>query len=437
MAPACVRNDITHPEMNIKYNIAVNTVNAALKIYAHCLPKRVKHKFPEFVKGRVALIRRIAAEMATDSSSAPVVWFHAASLGEYAIARPLISQLKADGDVSVIVTFFSPSGYRVLSKKHPGVDHVFYLPLDTRNNVRGFLEAIKPDVAVFLVSEYWPNMLQELKFRSVPTFLVSAIIRNNSAFFKRYGKIFRKALSTYKRFFVLDGNSMMNLKMLGCQNVTLSGDPLFDNASLIASTPWSDPVLDRFTAEGAPVFIAGSVSDEHDLKLVAGALNNHPGLKSMIVPHDIDRKSLAAIRKALPAGSAFLSQLTAESDFSTIRHIIVDCVGKLAYIYRYATMAYVGGGFTPLLHSVIEATVYGLPVSFGPRIERKVTPQQLMELGIGTMVTTAEELSRWMDSFTPDRLAQIKETAKEYVERNVGATRNIVKTIEKEIWPEN
>ena len=422
--------------MNIKYNIAVNTINAALKIYAHCLPATVSRKFPEFVKGRVGLVRRIAAEMnESTSDDAPVVWFHASSLGEFAIARPLINRLKASGNVRIVQTFFSPSGYRVMKDRHPGIDHVFYLPLDTLANVRGFLEAVNPKAAVFLVSEYWPNMLQELKFRSVPTFLVSALIRNNAPFFRWYGKIFRKALLTYRKFFVLDRNSLINLRSLGCDNVEISGDPLFDNAALIASADWTDPVMENFS-EGrtARLFMAGSLSDKNDLRLVAEALRRHPALKAVIVPHDVTAKAIAEIENAFDCPTARYSQLTAESDLTGMRVVIVDCVGKLAYMYRYASMAYVGGGFTPLLHSVIEATVYGIPVSFGPRIERKITPAQLIERGIGAIVETPDALSQWITSLTPDRLDQIRENAIDYVNENVGATARIVESIEKCLW---
>lgn len=420
--------------MNMKYNIAVNTVNAALKIYAHCLPSHVNHKFPEFVKGRIALVRRIAEEMRSDESGYPVVWFHASSLGEYAIARPLISRIKAHDNATVVLTFFSPSGYRALKDNHPGIDHLFYLPLDTRDNVRGFLEAVRPSVAVFMVSEYWPNMLEELKFRNVPTYLVSAIIRNDSVFFRWYGKIFRRSLSSYTRFFVLDRNSLVNLRMLGCTNVTLSGDPLFDNAMLVANTPWSSAALDRFCTGDCPVFVAGSVSDSKDIALVAKAVSDHPSMRCIIVPHDVSDRTLEKIRKSLDCGSVLYSELERNGGETAERIVIVDCVGKLAYIYRYATMAYVGGGFTPLLHSVIEATVYGVPVSFGPRIERKVTPQQMIELGIGAMVRTPQELSAWIDSLTPDKLSEIKKAAFEYVKSNLGATDEIIKTIENSLW---
>lgn len=422
--------------MNVKYNIIINTVNAGLKVYAHCLPKTVKHKFPEFVKGRMGLIGRIYKAMESAPSGRPVVWFHASSLGEYAIARPLIARINADGEATVVVSFFSPSGYRVLKDHHPGVDYVFYLPLDTRKNVRGFLDAIKPAVAVFLVSEYWPNMLQQLKFNAVPTYLVSAIIRDDSPFFKWYGKIYRKALLTYKRFFVLDENSMFNLQALGCDNVTLSGDPLFDNAALIARTPWTDAVLEKMAAHG-PLFMAGSVSDSNDLSMVAEAINERPGLRAVIVPHDVSRKSVEAICKAFSGKCAVYSECDESTDLSHTQVLVIDCVGKLAYMYRYASFAYVGGGFTPLLHSVIEATVYGLPVSFGPRIERKVTPKQLIELGIGQMVTNGGELGQWIDSMHPEKLEETRRIAERYVDRNLGATEEIVKTIERSLWRKN
>lgn len=421
--------------MNLKYNITVNAVNAALKVYAHCLPAKVHRKFPEFVKGRISLIKLISEEMLRDTaednaSEAPVIWVHASSLGEFGIARPLIAELKKKLGARIVLTFFSPSGYRVLSADRQGVDHVFYLPLDTKKNVRGFLDAVKPSASVFMVSEYWPNMLQELKFRSIPTFLVSAIIRDNAPFFRWYGRIFRKSLSAYRRFFVLDKHSLINLRSLGYENAELTGDPLFDNVAIIADTPWTDSALERFTAyRTLPVFIGGSISDEQDLRITSEMVNSHPDLKAILVPHDVDEKTIHTASASLTGTCIRHSQITEDTDLSHIQTIIIDSVGKLAYIYRYGTMAYIGGGFTPLLHSVIEATVYGLPVSFGPRTERKITPSQLIELGIGTKIHTAEELSRWVDSFTPDSLTEIKEKCRKYVESNIGSTQKIVNTI--------
>ena len=106
-------------------------------------------------------------------------------------------------------------------------------------------------------------------------------------------------------------------------------------------------------------------------------------------------------------------------------------MGALASIYRYARWAYVGGGFTPYLHSIIEATAYGLPVAYGPRIERKPTAQDLADLGVGRIVENAEQLDDWFSELKNNkkRLEKISQTAKQYMKRHEGATEAIVATI--------
>lgn len=429
------RNRLTLTDiMNITYNIAVNAMNSALRLYSKCLGKNCRRKFPLFAKGQQGLLDRVAAEMSGERQG-PTVWFHAASLGEYAVARPLIDMLKKAGPCTVVLTFFSPSGYQALKDNHPGVDHLFYLPLDTRHNAKRFIEIVNPQKAVFIISEYWPNYLQQLKFHSVPTYLVSAIVREDSQFFRWYGKIYSKSLSAFTRIFVLNESSRFNLRMLGYTDVTVSGDPLFDNAALVARTPWSDQVFDAFTA-GHKTFIAGSISDSKDLDLVATLAHRHPDTKFIFVPHSLNRHSIESIEEALKGRTLRYTDCNADTDFSNTQVLIADTMGMLARIYRYGTWAYVGGGFTPLLHSVIEATVYGLPVAFGPMIHRKVTPQQLIELGIGCKVTDSDELDRWWTSLAYDdaQLASIRSKALEYVDSNVGATNQIIDTIKQGLW---
>lgn len=423
--------------MNLIYNAAISSTSAVLRVYRKLLRKNSRRKFSRFLKGRDNLIARVSQQAARFDRSRPTIWFHAASLGEYGVARPLIRAIKKKGPCNVVVSFFSPAGYEPLEQNHPDIDLLCYLPLDTRRNAKAFVEAIRPDRAVFMISEYWPNILERLKFNGIPTFLVSAIIRDNSQFFHWYGKIYRKSLSAFSHIYVLDNGSRFNLAMLGYTNVTVTGDALFDNAALVARTPWTDEVLEAFSAS-APhgIFAAGSISDHNDQRLMARLIERNPQVKFILVPHDVTPDTLS--RTEAMAGEATIrySQCTPRTDFSQIRSIIIDCVGKLAYIYRYARWAYVGGGFTPLLHSVIEATVYGIPVAFGPRVERKVTPQQLCKLGLGRIVTTPEELCEWFDNLrdNPGKLDGIREEAAAYVARNEGATENIVNTITSKLW---
>ena len=423
--------------MNLIYDSVIVAANALVRCYGKCLGKSSQGKFSRFVKGQRGLISHIRESMASIDRSVPTIWFHAASLGEYSVARPLIDAARKRGKCNIVMTFFSPSGYEPVSQKHPGIDRVFYLPLDTRRNARRFIEIVKPDRAVIMISEYWPNYLQCLKYNSVPTYLVSAIIREDSAFFRWYGKMYRRALSTFHHIFVLNEESRFNLRMLGYRDVTIEGDALFDNAALVAKTPWKDAVLERFTA-GRKTFIAGSISDEKDLRLVSELVKRHPDVAFVLVPHDIKQSTLDEIAQECGPSVKFYTRSSAHDEgLEQTQCLIVDCIGKLAYLYRYGTMAYIGGGFTPLLHSVIEATVYGLAVSFGPRIERKITPQQLMERGLGVMVNNAEELNHWFESIINDeaRLAEIKEQCALYVSQNVGATENIVSTVTHKLWP--
>lgn len=420
--------------MNVVYNIIIGIVNFVLRIYSKFLSDKSRRKFSLFVKGQQHILKHIATEMSAENADGvPVIWFHAASLGELAAIRPIISKLKEECTCRIVLTFFSPSGYRALADKHPGIDHVFYLPLDTRHNVRAFLDIVHPVKAVFAISEYWPNYLQELKYRAIPTYLVSAIIRDNSPFFRRYGSIYRKALSTYTHFYVLDEHSSFNLSMLGySNNVTVCGDPLFDNANIIARTQWHDKTIEHFVG-GEKVFIAGSIHDENDLQIVSALANQHRDTRFIFVPHDVTPAVISNIKSTIEGTAVTYSEYAITDEPPTAQVLIIDFVGALAYMYRYATWAYVGGGFTPLLHSVIEATIYGLPVAFGPQIYRKVTPTQLIQFGIGQVVTNAEELQQWFAALKHDdeRLERIREAARAYVAQNLGATRRIVDTIEK------
>ncbi|WP_128081946.1 hypothetical protein [Bacteroides gallinarum] len=92
-----------------------------------------------------------------------------------------------------------------------------------------------------------------------------------------------------------------------------------------------------------------------------------------------------------------------------------------------------GGGFTPYLHSIIEATVYGLPVAFGPLIHRKATPNELIELHIGSIVRSGKDLDEWFVKLHANgaELARIKKTAQAYTDRNSGATSHIIRLLGK------
>lgn len=410
------------------YSVVIDALSAAIEVAGSAVPEGHPRKFFRFLRGQKHLIRHVRETYKKDPSM-PTVWMHASSLGEFSVARPLILELKRRG-MQIVLTFFSPSGYEVLKDHHPDVDYLYYLPFDTNRNAKAFLDIVKPDKAVFIVSEYWFNYLQILKERGIETYLVSAKISKKSIFFKWYGWLYRRCLPAYKHFFVIDKESETNLKELGYHNVSVCGNPLFDNAKEKSEAEWSDPVIEQF-AQGRQVFIAGSIHDDMDLKLVSDLANAHRDTRFIFVPHEINKDNIQKIIDSLDGKAVIYSQYRNDTDLSDAQVLIVDFVGSLAYIYRYARWAYVGGGFTRYLHSLIEATVYGLPVAFGPMTYRKVTPQQIVEKGIGCIVKTSDELNKWFCALknNPAYLDEISSKAKEYVNDNLGSTKEIVDKI--------
>lgn len=388
-------------------------------------------KFKKFVLGQKNVFKEIRKKYPHEEKK-ECIWIHAASLGEYGVARPIIKRLKAEKSCRIILTFFSSTGYEALKDNHPDIDDVFYLPLDTRKNVNRFLDLIQPDKALFIISEYWINYLSELKRRNIPTFLISAIISEKAPFFKWYGGLYRSVLDAYTHIFVLNESSKTNLNSLGYTRVSVSGDPLFDNTIAVAETLYSNPIIEAFV-KGKKTFIAGSISDEKDLSLVCSLANHNKDIRFIMVPHEIHSNLQQEYAQRIGGKVVCYSDCDETTDFSSTQVLVIDFVGALAYLYRYAQWAYVGGGFTPYLHSIIEATVYGLPVSFGPKIHRKTTPLELIRLNIGTIVQCEKDIISWFDFLRsdPEMEAEIRHKALRYTKENGGATTHIINLIRK------
>lgn len=358
------------------------------------------------------------------------VWVHCASLGELGVVRPVIKALKEREGCRVAVTFFSPTGVDALKGKQMNdIDAVGFLPADTPRNAQKMIAALQPEKVIFSVSEYWPNLLQALRRADIPTYLIGALLTGKEPHFKWYGGLYRKSLCCYSSILVLDQHSQEFLAKAGYHRARLMGDPLFDNAETIAKKDYTNPIVEKFAQQG-PLMVIGSLSDHNDLRLTAALANSHPGMHLLIVPHETDESWIKKIEASLEQPSLRYSRCTGETPFEGIQSLIIDYVGDLAKLYRYGRWAYVGGGFTPYLHSVIEASVYGLPAAFGPRIERKETPKEMIRLGIGTLVENEADLCRWAESLQDEtQLADIRQKARRYTEQNLSATEKILSLI--------
>jgi 3-deoxy-D-manno-octulosonic-acid transferase len=418
--------------MSFIYNIALCLASAATVAGRHL--GKGKSKFGLFSRGQKHLIATIQQELGKNDGE--VCWIHVASLGEYNVVKPLMHELRKK--YVIVLTFFSSTGIEALhglSYRYTEADHIFYLPLDTRHNANKFLDIVRPSRAVFGISEYWPNYLKELGKRHIPTFIVSQLVGEKSSLMQWYGKwLYRAALKSVTTFMVLNEESKQNLESLGFKNVIVTGDSLFDNASAIAATAYQNSIVEHFCKSGGgKVFIAGSISDKKDLKLIATLANKHKDVKFIFVPHEISREGIYQILYEVEGKVQLYSDSSDTDDFKDVQVLVIDFLGALARLYRYGTWVYVGGGFTPFLHSLVEPVAYGLPVSFGPCIGRKTTPSELIRLGIGEKVSAFKDLDKWFINLKDNDalLHSISESAKMYVSQNAGSTRQVVSIIER------
>ncbi len=353
------------------------------------------------------------------------VWVHAASVGEFEQARPIIERLRAEHPCEkIVLTFFSPSGYE-MRKNYNKVDKVLYLPFATRRNARLFISTLQPKKAVFVKYEFWPAYLRELKKQAVSTFSISAIFRPKQLFFLPWGKPYLKLLHCFTHIYVQDQASLALLQAHGISRCSVAGDTRFDRVNQLAAHP-SDLSEGVSMDDKQHLLIAGSTWQQ-DEQLLARYIDTHPDIRLLLVPHEITDSHLHQIFQFFHGRYMRLSEITLNPQPSTLpapRVIVVDKMGLLSKLYRYGAVAYIGGGFGAGIHNTIEAAVYGMPVVFGPKYQHFREAKALIAAGAGFSICNYKQLEHALDNAFAhaDELGQ---KARQYVESELGATDKI------------
>lgn len=361
--------------------------------------------------------------------TARYVWFHAASLGEFEQGLPLIERLRREQPSrKILLTFFSPSGYEV-RKDYKGADVVCYLPFDSPTAARRFIKWARPEMAFFIKYEFWRNYIDVLSKKSIPVYSVSSIFRPGQIFFRWYGRKYARCLRRISHFFVQNERSVELLRTIGVQNnVTIVGDTRFDRVIDIRNNARPLPLVEQFTrakedSNAAPFVLVAGSSWQPDEDILLDYVNRHPDLRLVIAPHVVNDAHIQEIEQKLTTPALRYSQATLEN-VDDYRVLIIDGYGLLSSIYRYATVAYVGGGFGVGIHNVPEAAVYGIPVIIGPNHQRFAEAMALIANGGCKSIENAEDFSVIMDDFleNPAHITQAGSAAGRYINQNAGAT---------------
>ncbi len=414
--------------MNYIYNIFVHITAFLLNLIA-----LFNKKIALFLNGRKHTFKQLQSIDKTDK----VIWFHVASLGEFEQGRPIIEAIKKDPqfkNYKIVLTFFSPSGYEI-RKDYKLADVVCYLPLDTKKNVKKFLDLVHPKMAVFVKYEFWPNLLNELKRRKIPTIVVSAIFRENQTFFKNnfIGRFMRNSLQAITHFFVQNDASKKLLSKLGFANVTICSDTRFDRVyQIINQNNKIDKIEDFVLGFTENILVAGSTWQK-DEDILVDYINTRADKneKFIIAPHLMDAKKLENLKNSISKKVQFYSDNTIENDTQVL---IINTIGILSKIYSYATISYVGGGFGVGIHNILEPATFGIPILIGPNYKKFQEAKDLVVNKACFVINNKENFYQTIKKLKDKKFRKITgENAKKYVLNHLGGTECVLKFIKEKL----
>ncbi len=347
-----------------------------------------------------------------------IVWFHASSLGEFEQGKSVIKLYRNENPThKILLTFYSPSGYNIV-KNNEIADWVFYLPHDTKRNAVFMYENVNPIKVIFIKYEFWFNYIQTLYKQKIPIYFISVVLRKEQYFFKIYGRWFAKQLQKVDHFFVQDTNTSDLLKSININDVTVCGDSRFDTVISNSEETFESKIIEKFCNK-QQVLIAGSAwgKDIDLLKNIPEGIN----YKIIIAPHELNQ--IDKLKKL--KNSVLLSEIN-DVNVTDKKILIIDKIGVLSKIYRFADIAYIGGGFGKGIHNCLEAAVYNIPILFGPNHHNFIEATDLISIGIAKEVNSSESLIKEIKYL---REINVKPLTEKYFKEKSGSSKYIVKHI--------
>ncbi len=409
--------------MKVFYDLSIHIFNWFI-----ALARLSGHKKATLLSaGRKETISKIVHFNTTNTN--PVALFHCASLGEFEQARPVIEAWKIKyPSYKIVVSFYSPSGYEV-RKKYSNADLIVYLTSDTKHDARTFIHTLKPSVIFIIKYEFWLNLLDAIKAKNIPLFLVSGVFRKKLFFFRSGGDFMRNRLHAFSHFFLQDKHSGELLSSIGFNNWTISGDTRFDRVHQTALATTKIPEIEIFKQD-KPLLVIGSGWKE-DMAVLIPFINNFKNeLKIIYAPHEIHDSEMTEIEKQIEKKSIRFSAFNS-SDAIASDVLIIDNIGMLSSIYGYADFAYVGGAFGSGLHNILEPAVFGAPIFFGPKIKKFPEAAWLISLGYAKSISTTETFSQEFTAIyqSPQIKVTIQKGLQHIMLQSCGATTSIMQKL--------
>lgn len=353
-------------------------------------------------------------ELCKDGRS--TVWIHAVSVGEFLAARPLIDSIREEfAGWRIIVSTTTLTGQRLAREHQPGrFDGVCYFPFDWRFSVRRALDHIAPSLVIILETELWPNFLRECRRRQIVTVITNGRISPRSfARYRRVSRLIKRTLESLSLLVMQSEADAERARALGARAVRVCGNlkydvPMSDDAMsdgppgdaagqpTASVSPLAGEIDRQFALSSShQLIVAGSTAPGEEQILIAAlaAIRRQPGLAAarlLVAPRHPERFNEVAnliassgfryVRRSAmraPAttaspgsGPAAEAPAPAIAEAQSAEIILLDTIGELAAVYRFASVVFVGGSLVPRGgHNIIEPAAFARAIIVGPHTE--------------------------------------------------------------------
>lgn len=396
----------------------------------------------------------------------PTIWIHAVSVGETLAAHSLVNALRERfPDHRLIFSTTTATGQAVARSRITEADGFCYYPFDWKFSVRNALKVIQPRIVVLMESELWPNFLRECKRQDIPVLVANGRVSDRS--FQRAQKVqfwFRRLTANVTCFLMQSEADAARIKALGASQVFVSGNIKYDigsdkQSAIIDANAHS--INEALALDQSPLIIAGSTSDGEEELLLSALAEVHKtegldDVRLLLAPRHPERfetvaKLLDSSRFKYARRSAFVQQVetagignygalpSVKSPVQSATVVLLDSIGELASLYRFASIVFVGGSLVPKGgHNVLEPAREAKPIIVGPYMEnfREIAAEfQRNDALIQVQGTTDKELTAALSASLiellrdAERVKSLGANARATVEANRGATNKTVEVI--------
>ncbi len=393
-----------------------------------CLPALAffSKKWALWIDGQ-KLIKHSKNSIEALRSSSKCVWVHCASLGEYEQVKPILVEIKSRfPEYLIILTFFSPSGFNRPSSIFQA-DAVFPLPLDGQKVAKAWVNVLRPSLVIFVKQELWFHYLNELNLQKIPVILVSGTLSSSLLKMPVYSSWYVKMFGLFSVLFLQNIKDMEMAKKYNLHKTILAGNSRVDSVKNNKEVFWENEIIEAFTLDSDTI-IFGSTWPV-DIPFLRDFLSNpaYKNWKIIWAPHEISSHQINSLFYSVKDETGIILFSNASEATGNERVLLLDTLGILKYAYRYAQLAYVGGGFGKGIHNLLEPIVYEIPVIFGPHFKAFPEAHFLLGNGGGFSIRNVKDWQLVLEKLIdPEGRHKVGMIASSYIVQNMGTVDKIL-----------